>query len=157
MEQIKMTEKNYVVNVKSKLGTIVTVRGDSAEELATNIGGLITNGLQDHIGAMEELLLGAQTPVGIVKEALGAEVIREVPITNANNFQPVPPPVTTQAATTGGAGTATRNCIHGTMTKRTGEGQWGPYKAFYCPTPKGTADQCKPQYVKAGDADWATF
>lgn len=153
-----MTEKNYVVNVKNKLGTIVTVRGDSASELAVNIGALVSEGLQDHISAMEEMLLGPQTAVGMVKEALGATVVAETPITSANNFQPVPPPAQTQAATVGGGvGTATRNCIHGTMTKRTGEGQWGPYKAFYCPTPKGTADQCKPQYVKAGDADWATF
>lgn len=152
-----MTEKNYVVNVKSKLGTIITVRGDSAEELATNIGGLISNGLQDHVLAMEELFVGPQTAVGMVKEALGATVTEVTPITDATNFAPVKPPVTTQAATTGGAGTASRNCIHGPMTKRTGEGQWGPYKAFYCPTPKGTADQCKPQYVKANDPEWATF
>lgn len=147
-----MTEKNYVVNVKTKVGTIITVRGDSAEELATNIGSMVTQGINDHVSALEELFLGPQTAVGIVKEALGATV------TNVTNFTPVPPPVT--AATGGapaGAGTASRNCIHGSMTKRTGEGQWGPYKAFYCPTPKGTADQCKPQYVKANDPDWATF
>ncbi len=151
-----MTEKNYVVNVKNKAGTIVTVRADSAEELAANISGLVAQGLHDHINGLEELLLGPSA-VNIVKEALGAEVIKETPITSANNFQPVPPPVKVMAATTGGAGTATRNCIHGTMTKREGSGQWGPYKAFYCPTPKGTADQCKPQYVKAGDPEWATF
>ena len=150
-----MSEKNYVVNIKSKLGTIVTVRGDTAEELSVNISELIQQGLNDHIGAMEELLLGPQTAVGMVKQALGAEVIREVPITDANNFQPVPPPVTQEATNVGG--TASRNCIHGPMTKREGSGQWGPYKAFYCPTAKGTPDQCKPQYIKPNDVEWATF
>jgi hypothetical protein len=59
MEKCKMTEKNYVVNVKTKLGTIFTVRGDTAEELATNIGSVVQQGINDHVGALEELLLGA--------------------------------------------------------------------------------------------------
>lgn len=153
-----MTEKNYVVNVKTKAGTIVTVRGDSAEELTNNIQAFTTASASDYVLALEEMFVSTQNPVAAAQAALGGSVISATPVTNSNGFNPVPPPV--KAATGGapaGAGTATRNCIHGVMTKRTGEGQWGPYKAFYCPTPKGTTDQCKPQYVKANDPDWATF
>lgn len=153
-----MTEKNYVVNVKTKAGTIVTVRGDSAEELTDNIQAFTTASASDYVLALEEMFVGTQNPVAAAQAALGGQVISNTPVSNANGFSPVPPPVTAATGTAPvGAGTATRNCIHGVMTKRTGEGQWGPYKAFYCPTPKGTADQCKPQYVKANDADWATF
>lgn len=153
-----MTEKNYVINVKTKAGTIITVRGDSAEELTDNIQAFSNVSASDYVLALEEMFTATQNPVAAVQAALGATVVNETPMTAANNFSPVPPPVQAQAtAPIGGSGTATRNCIHGVMTKRTGEGQWGPYKAFYCPTPKGTADQCKPQYVKANDPEWATF
>lgn len=147
-------ESNYVVNVKTKVGTIITVRGNDATEFETNINALIGNGLNNSIAAMEELFLGTQpsqssnTGVNTVVAALGGKVISETP-----TFAPVAPP-------TGGGvavGTATRSCIHGSMTKREGVGPYGPYKAFMCPTPKGTPDQCKAIYLKANDPDYATF
>ena len=155
-------ESNYVVNVKTKVGTIITVRGTDATEFEANINALIGNGINNSIAAMEELFLGMQpsqpsnTGVSAVVAALGGTVISETPIpvtAPAAVFAPVAPPSGVGAA----AGTASKACIHGTMTKREGEGPYGHYKAYMCPTPKGTPDQCKAVYLKSNDPDYATF
>jgi hypothetical protein len=155
-------ESNYVVNVKTKVGTIITVRGNDATEFETNINALIGNGLNNSIAAMEELFLGTQpsqpsnTGVNTVVAALGGTVISETPIgvVPVAGFAPVAPPSSGVGVV---VGTASRSCIHGSMTKREGVGPYGPYKAFMCPTPKGTPDQCKAIYLKANDPDYATF
>lgn len=152
-EKDKQVESNYVVNVKTKVGTIITVRGNDVTEFENNINALISNGVNNSIAAMEELFLNVQpsqssnSGVNTVVAALGGTVINET------NFAPVAPPVSNAVV----AGSASRTCIHGVMTKRAGEGQYGPYKAFMCPTPKGTPDQCKAIYLKANDPDYATF
>lgn len=155
-------ESNYVVNVKTKVGTIITVRGTDATEFEANINALIGNGINNSIAAMEELFLGMQpsqpsnTGVSAVVAALGGTVISETPIPVATPpavFAPVAPPSGVGAP----LGTASRACIHGEMTKREGEGPYGHYKAFMCPTPKGTPDQCKAIYLKKTEPDYATF
>jgi len=152
-------ESNYVVNVKTKVGTIITVRGTDATEFENNINALIGNGVNNSIAAMEELFLGTQPSqpstarINTVVDALGGTVISETPIPPAAPFAPVAPP--SVAGVT--AGTASRTCIHGVMTKREGVGPYGPYKAYMCPTAKGTPDQCKAIYLKTNDPDYATF
>lgn len=50
-----------------------------------------------------------------------------------------------------------RTCKHGEMSKRTGSGAKGPWKAFMCPSPKGTPDQCEPVWVRRNDPEWSSF
>lgn len=141
-----MTEKNYVLNVKTSVGTIFTVRGDTAEELATNIGDVVSQGINDHIGALEELLLGSKpSAVAQVQASLGATIVEE------KKFAPKAPPASS-APTAGG-----KTCVHGAMVKRTGSGAKGEWRGFFCPTPKGTEGQCSPAFVRSGSAEWATF
>ena len=146
-------ESNYVVNVKTKVGTIITVRGSDATEFENNINALISNGVNNSIAAMEELFLETQPSqsstarINTVVDALGGTVISETP------FAPVAPPSVVGVT----AGSASRTCIHGVMTKREGVGPYGPYKAYMCPTAKGTPDQCKAIYLKTNDPDYATF
>ena len=52
---------------------------------------------------------------------------------------------------------ASRTCSHGAMTKREGAGAKGPWKAFMCPSPKGTPDQCEPVWIKRGSPEWNNF
>jgi hypothetical protein len=155
-------ESSYVVNVKTKVGTIITVRGADATEFENNINALISNGVNNSIAAMEELFLNVQpsqpsnSGIDTVVNALGGTVVSETPIPSAVPtavFAPVAPPTGVGVA----AGTASRSCIHGGMTKREGVGPYGPYKAFMCPTAKGTPDQCKAVYLKPSDPDYATF
>jgi hypothetical protein len=150
-------ESNYVVNVKTKVGTIITVRGNDSTEFESNINALVGNGVNNSIAAMEELFLGAQpnnSGINTVVNALGGTVISETPMPVASGFAPIVPPTHAGGVT---AGTASRACIHGIMTKREGEGPYGHYKAFMCPTEKGTVGQCKAIYLKPNDPDYATF
>lgn len=151
-----MTEKNYVVNVKTKNNTIFTVRADSASELNENIKDVINSSTHDHVLALEELLLGqtapTQTPdaVSIVTEALGATVISETPIPP---FAPVPPPPVASTASQVGA----RMCTHGAMVGRKGNGAKGEWKGLFCPTPKGTVGQCDPVWLNRSMPEWASI
>lgn len=43
-------------------------------------------------------------------------------------------------------------CAHGERTFREGDGPKGHWQAWFCPTPKGTPDQCSPEWVKKGKA-----
>lgn len=149
-----MTEKNITVTVKTKNGSLVTVRGDEPEEFIERAQRAVALSMNDFVFALEELVT-ERDAVSTVLTAVGGEVINTqpvVPVSPNAAFAPVTPPVV--APTFAQAG---RSCAHGAMTKRTGEGQWGPYKAYYCPTPKGTPDQCKPIYLKATDPEWNSF
>jgi len=48
-------------------------------------------------------------------------------------------------------------CPHGAMTARSGSGAKGPWKGWFCPTPKGTPDQCKPQFLNRSTPEWNNF
>lgn len=144
-----MSEKNYVVNVKTAKGTIVTARGDSAEELAHNIGAL--SGVHEAILGLEAALTGGHaTAVQQVASTMGATVISETPVEQAPSFAPVPPP-------TAPAGVGGKSCQHGPMVKRTGVGAKGEWRAFFCPTPKGTEGQCSPAFAQRNSAEWNSF
>jgi hypothetical protein len=149
-------EKNYVVNVKTSKGTIITARGDSAEELIANVNALIAQGAPDAISTLEEAFTGVSTPrvlatdpVALVQASLGGEVVAEVPA-----FAPVAPPV---HASVPELSKTDKMCIHGAMVKRTGNGAKGEWRAFFCPTPKGTADQCSPTFANRNTPEWNSF
>ena len=59
----------------------------------------------------------------------------------------------------GGAnvGPTSKSCKHGQMTQRTGNGAKGPWKAYMCPSPKGTPDQCEPAWIRRNDPEWSSF
>jgi hypothetical protein len=147
-------EKNYVVNVKTSKGTIITARGDSAEELIANVNALVAQGAPDAISTLEEAFTGVSTPrvlatdpVALVQASLGGEVVAEVPA-----FAPKAPPVGVSASSG-----SDKMCIHGAMVKRTGNGAKGEWRAFFCPTPKGTADQCSPTFANRNTPEWNSF
>jgi hypothetical protein len=50
-----------------------------------------------------------------------------------------------------------KSCKHGVMSQRTGSGAKGPWKAYMCPSPKGTPDQCEPVWLRRNDPDWNSF
>jgi hypothetical protein len=54
-------------------------------------------------------------------------------------------------------GPTSKTCKHGEMSKRTGAGAKGPWKAFMCPSPKGTPDQCEPVWIRRNDPEWSSF
>lgn len=131
------SESTYVVNVKTAIGTIVTVRGDSAQALVDNIDAFEKAGATIAISALESLVAGkpaAPTPE-VVAAAIGGTIV-------SDQFAPKPP--VAQPAPAAGS----RTCKHGNMTFREGVGAKGPWKGYFCPTPKGTPDQCSPQFIR---------
>lgn len=135
-----MSEKNYVVNVKTGVGTIITVRGDSPAELADNINGMVANGLNGHVSALEELFHGAPTmnsAVATVQAAFpGAQVISETPR--------VAPSAPAPQASAGGSPV----CKHGPMQWVDGAKFGKSWKGYFCPQPKDAVDKCAPQFQK---------
>lgn len=61
---------------------------------------------------------------------------------------PAAPAPVPQAAPAPAAPAAGQTCKHGTMTYREGQGKRGPWRGYFCPSPKGTPDQCEPQFVR---------
>lgn len=113
------------LNFKTSQGSLVNVYIYSydEDEIRTALGA-IANVTPD-INAVETLY-NAQ---GALREALNATPIE----------QP-----RTQSTSTDGA----KACKHGGMTFRTGQSAKGPWKGYFCPSPKGTADQCEPQFIR---------
>lgn len=126
------SESTYVVNVKTKAGTIITVRGDTYETLSKNISDAVAGKIETLVGALEDVIIGPdiQKNLEYVANTLGAKP----------TFAPVPPP---QQPASGGAPAPT--CTHGSMILRTAKQGPRAGKQFWaCPAPMNAADKCKP-------------
>jgi hypothetical protein len=136
------TESTFVVNVKTRIGTIVTVRGDDYDTLQVNILKAIEGGVDKTISALEEAVIGEGAQVAYATKALGATVVG-----STNSFAPVPP------ASSGGA--PAPSCPHGAMVHRSGSGAKGPWQAWMCSLPKERKEeQCDPQWIRKGQPGW---
>ncbi len=49
------------------------------------------------------------------------------------------------------------NYAHGPMTPRSGVSAKGPWKAWMCPTPKGTPGQCSANFLNRGTPEFNNF
>lgn len=145
-----MSEKNITVTAKTKNNTLVTIRGDEPEEFVQRVQAALAADMFSYIEGLEEAVGHAPNAIANIG-AIGGTVVSETPV---GGFAPVPPPAS-PAFPTAAAGDKT--CAHGTMVKRSGESQYGLWKAWMCPTPKGTPDQCKPVYAKKGTPEFNTF
>jgi len=136
------SESTFVVNVKTRIGTIITVRGDDYDSLQANVMTAVAGGIDKTIGALEEAILGEGAQIAYAAKALGATVVN-----STQSFAPVPP------ASSGGAPAPA--CPHGAMVHRSGAGAKGPWQAWMCCLPKERKDeQCEPQWIRKGQAGW---
>jgi hypothetical protein len=140
-----MANANFQVSSKLPDGRIFVIAGDTADEFKGNLTHILGDiGADSLISTMAVSIEGAPTSmaqaVGNLAQGLGAT--------------PVSAPTQTFSPSTG---PSSRACKHGEMTKRTGAGAKGPWKAFMCPSPKGTPDQCEPVWIRRTDADWNSF
>jgi len=146
-----MSEKNYVINVKTKAGTIFTVRADSAAELNANVQDVVNNATNQYVVALEELLTDnvAPNPVATVQAAFpGSTVITAPAPTSAPhpviNITPANIPVSTPEPVEQATGAPV--CRHGAMSWVAPANK--PWKGWFCPQPKDATDKCAPQFVK---------
>lgn len=56
------------------------------------------------------------------------------------------PAAAAEATGTDGPADVVRVCPHGKRVKRTGSNSRGPWVGWFCPLPKGDANQCKPDW-----------
>ena len=140
---------NFQVSSKLPDGRIFVVAAETyagfCEALESAVG---IEESQDVLKVMAQSLTGAPTSgVQAVANVRAAFPNTEV-VHNAH-------PVADNPANTGAP--TSRSCSHGIMSKRTGAGAKGPWKAFMCPSPKGTPDQCEPVWVRRNDPEWTSF
>jgi hypothetical protein len=125
-----MSEQDWSVQVslKTKSGTLINLRGNTEEEMSTQLD-MIANqlasigGVEQLIGAMENIY---NTPASGAKSASIPEAV-----TGPSNSP-----------------SCVHEATHGPMVRREGVGARGPWGAWFCPTPKGTLDQCAPVFDK---------
>jgi hypothetical protein len=134
------SESTFVANVKTKKGTIVTVRGDDFDSFVGNISAAVAGNIDNVIGALEEQMLGteavAETNINYAARALGATVVE-----SRDTFAPVPPPTQTTQSPSAPAAV----CAHGPMVRRTaGKGPRAGKDFWACTAAQYAPDKCKP-------------
>lgn len=142
-----MSNQEAPFSYTTKIGNdLLTVRGDDFKAFLENLTSLY---LVPSVKHLIEVIEGSA--VATVTASLGGTVTSAP---SAPDFQPVPPPtVATPAPVVAGS----RSCQHGVMLQKTGQSAKGEWRAFFCPTPKGTPDQCQAIFAKRGTPEWDSF
>ena len=150
-------EANFSVNFIEGRPPQFTFRADTFEEWIANL-----TKVQGIPGASDALAridgkyqdgpyvttITAEQAVANVAAAFPAAVVEPpVYIQQPQQFAPVAPPQTylqQPAAAVAGA----KHCKHGAMVARSGtSAKTGkPWNGYFCPSPKGTPDQCDPEF-----------
>lgn len=111
-------------NFKDSYNGLHNVYVDSYdEEEARNALKVFAN-LTPEIEAIQNILQAKK----LAEQALGATAIEQKKSTSSSS--------------------GPKTCKHGEMTFRTGQSAKGPWKGYFCPSPKGTPDQCEPQFIR---------
>lgn len=125
-----------------------TVRGNTFEEYIVRLAYFAGHPDVDQALALANGTQHEQAVNAVQTAFPGSTVIESTqptPVAPAQTFAPVAPPATAAPATPTGP-----VCKHGAMTHRTGTNKTNgsPWSGWFCPSPKGTPDQCSPQFGK---------
>lgn len=112
-----------------------TIQADTHDEFVAEL-----EKAHDDLQACYDLLIAARAVGNIA-----------APVQAAATVAPAP------AAPASFTSAASQRCSHGEMTPRTGSGAKGPWRGWFCPTPKGTPDQCKAIFINRGTPEWNNF
>lgn len=140
--------KNFQVSSKLNDGRIFVVAADSFADFKTNLTEILgTFGAETLLTTM-----GASIDIIASTPTTTAQAVANLNTLGATAVTAGPPQTYT-------ASTAPTNhfCHHGTMSRREGTSAKGPWKAYMCPSPKGTPDQCPPTFIRRNEPEWATF
>jgi hypothetical protein len=146
-----MANATYQVSSKMNDGRIFLIAGNTYDEFVANLQSALgeagaSNVLNTMAGSLEGANLSSYAQPSNFEGAVAnlAAGLGASPAGPAQTFTP-------------SMGPTDKQCKHGSMTKRTGAGAKGPWKAYMCPSPKGTPDQCEPVWVRRHDSDWNSF
>lgn len=118
-------------------------------KIGNDLFNVYANSMEEFVDLLAELEESGITAIHSVQSKLtGSHAV----VSAGASANPVPssPPASFTSA-------ATKQCVHGDMVARSGSNAKGPWKGWMCPTPKGTADQCEPVFVRRGTPDWNNF
>lgn len=126
--------KKLQVNLKTPGGTLINAYADTAQELEQYL--IALQDLSAVINATEVVLSrgnGAQSVNDMIATQLGGQVIQ-------NSVIPPTAPAPTLAE---------GHCQHGKLVWRESKpGADKAWKGWFCPSPKGTPDQCSPKFIR---------
>lgn len=131
----------FQINFKLNDGTLINIYADSQAELESELTSL--QDLSALIGTTSGALSGTGGAASLVAAQLGARPVQHQQDEPAWATRPAAPaPV---AAPTG----EPNSCKHGAMVYRESKpGSARAWKGYFCPSPKGTPDQCEPKFLK---------
>lgn len=98
--------------------------------------------------SLPELVSKAYLEYAAVLTAVVGLAAPAAPVAAQNPVASIPAqaaPAVAPAATTGPPAPI---CLHGEKVFKSGVGQKGPWRAWFCPSPKGTPDQCKADFLR---------
>lgn len=105
-------------------GDMLNLRGDTVEE----------------VEAIFDVVLAGDF---LTKATEVASLLRAAGVVDTVLSPPPPEPIAPEPEPESGGATVTRVCPHGKRVKRTGTNDRGPWTGWFCPLPKGDANQCK--------------
>jgi hypothetical protein len=134
--------ENWKIQVSPKLtdGTLINLRAETPEEAEALF--------QWAFNKADAIIktVGAFAAVNNVASGLGGQVVQQETSQQGSWSQQGSGQTQQQAPAQSGEG---KRCAHGEMTYRegVGKGSGKPYKAYFCPAPRGT-NQCAPEFVR---------
>jgi hypothetical protein len=120
----------YTASFKTHPGydaSLIVVRGNTVEELVANAQAL-TNGDTSAL----QVVVDVQNTLHAINNVSAPDV-------------PAPAPQASEPAPAGAA-EVVRVCSHGKRVRKTGNSAKGAWAGWFCPLPKGSPDQCKPDW-----------
>lgn len=168
-----MSDKLFTVSIKgsSQSQAWVVVNADSAQELLDALTDLADQGLYQAVADANALYQGvanvsnpsgrAPAPAGSGEQAQETQAATTAPARQRGSSNGGSSYGRRKAsAGTGGRGgqkprlsyeEASADCVHGQRVRRSGSSAKGDWVGYFCPTPKGTADQCSPNFLDPAD------
>lgn len=143
---------NLQVSSKLNDGRIFVIAGENYLEFKKNLSDILgENDAENLVTTMAASLVGQSTtaysaPTQTLEQA-NANIAAAFPGSSIVNPTPPGAPIAPKGM----------ECKHGPMTKREGASAKGPWKAYMCPTPKGTPDQCEANFLRRGTPEWNNF
>lgn len=143
-------EPRHKMTVKI-MGELRTIQGYTHEEYAYARAELIDD-LQNDV----ELVVLAHAAANAAPLTGAAAATSRPPVTAA------PPPVAAAPPSPAFTQATHPSCKHGPRKARVDNYKSGPragqpYRAWFCPSPKDTPDQCKPIFLESGTPEWEAF
>lgn len=158
-EEMSTQEATFSYTLKV-LTNLFSIRGEDADKMEQHLLEAKTLlPLAIEVTKLAQQLEQTGDPLALVQKVFpNATVIEDTPVAptgvpQQQTFAPVPPPSAGAPTVTSSAPT----CSHGVKSAKKGNGAKGEWRAWMCPAPKGTPDQCSPAWVAKATAEWNNF